>query len=114
MFSKSSELEKIHQAVKKTQEKPDSENYISLEPNKTLKFVDVDSKIIKAVFHENDVEISKGNFISIKEIEQNQKIVNALLKRYLEMRHYDFQGDEIADELNNIVRNATGKDIKDL
>jgi len=42
---------------------------------------------------------------------QNQKIVDALLKRYSELRDKDFQGDEIADELNNIVCNATGQNI---
>ena len=123
------DLEQILQAVKKTQEKlvnkqiqeiQDSKNYISLEPNEALEFVEVDPKIIKAVGHENDVEISKGNFVTIKSIEQNQKIVDEIIQSYRSLVKDGALKDvhevefSIVQELESIIEKSTGKDIKEL
>lgn len=126
-------LDAIDQAVKKTKEKiQDSTHYISLEPQEALEFVDVDPKIIKVVAHENDVEISKGNFIPIQKIEQNKedaRLYSALkhiIQSNLNIPHnltskpddeyqIDYPSRLIAAEMIAVeFKKLTGKDIKEL
>jgi len=136
----STDLETILQAVKKTQEKlvnkqiqeiQDSKRHISVEPAKKSEWLDIKPTIIKAVIHENDVEISKGNFVSIEKIEQNQKIVDKILsyhnhcnvmlkslddsicaKSFIEEQTKRWV--ENREQIEEMIKYATGKDITEL
>jgi len=124
ILADSTELEEILQAIKKTQVKlvnkqiqeiQDSKNYISLEPDEELKFVEVDPKITKAVGFPNEYDPrAKSSFSPATKAEQNQKIVDLLIQYHNEclanFRPYD---DIIAEKLNIIFRNITGQNIKD-
>ena len=96
------ELEQILQAVKKTQEKL---------VNKQIQEIQDSKKDPEYIIHKLDE--TKKLFRKHKEkIEENQKIVDSLIKEFNDAPLSE--GQHYANMLNNFVVKATGKDIKEL
>jgi len=100
----SKELEQILQAVKKTQVKL---------VNKQIQYIqDSKNPSQEQMLSNSEVKIN-GEYISYLKIEQNQKIVNEIIRI-----HYNKEEPRIPPIISNfmsaIVETATGKDIEDI
>jgi len=105
-YTESFMLEQILQAVKKTQEKLVNKQIQEIQDSKNIPLPEII----------NPIELQKYVKEELKrheKIDQNQKIVDEIIK------FYNSQKDNVTDLdgmnfLGSIIKNATGKDIKDL
>jgi len=97
-------LEKILQAVKKTQEKLLNKQIQEIQDSKnTITNEEFDEMLKKRKIHTTE------GFISIEEIERNQKIVYEIKRKF-----YNLPENHLWREVyNEIIKKATGEDIKD-
>jgi len=105
-------LEKILQAVKKTQEKLVNKQIQEIQDSK--------SKPLRG-FNPPPIMIKKNDRIfygeeswTLEEIEQNQKLVDAMILKCKELDGTSMYGEDRIEEMVCILREITGKDIKDL
>ena len=104
------QLERILQAVKKTQEKLVNQQIQEIQTEKANGLLWFDD-VYKQLKYKQD---GKTTILNLDEkIEQNQKIIDEIIK------FYNSQKDNVIDLdgmnfLGSIIKNATGKDIPDL